>query len=154
MIKLNDFINYFKETKERINGLKRVIFVGTESDFAESIKNMPATDFPCLVVIIPSADSAAQNDDNIKEINTSLCYVVKKIDHKNKSEEHILEVMEETQDIMEELKAQMRNDKNNHQLINGKHFMHHLKLDGWHTDPEYNYLGTWGWSLSFTIDSI
>lgn len=149
MIKLQDFKNYFDAYLTRIPAIKRCILVANEPQLLDYIKNMPESDFPALVVLIPSSDSIAANPDNIMEANSCLIYILSKINKLDETPASWFTNMGTTQQIMSDVKNMMLADRGNHDVMG--HLLQRLDLNRMHTDPEYNYLGCNGWSLSFLI---
>ena len=149
MVRIRQYNDYFKGMLLKVPALKSFILVTAESDLMEKIRNISDDDFPLLIAVIPSADSIAPDPDNVLEASTCFLYVVKKLIQDSSSDESFLTLMETTQDVFTAVKLQMAADKSNHDT--SPHFMHRMDLNRMHSDPEYNYLGCAGWSLSFNL---
>ncbi|MHC1707482.1 MAG: hypothetical protein AB9842_08170 [Bacteroidales bacterium] len=148
MIKLSDYNSYFNGMLQKIPSLKHYLLAATESDLAEKIRNMRSTDFPVLVVIIPSADTIAADSDNISEASSCLLYVLDKANQRDKSHSDFVSLMSSLQSVITAIKNQLKGDKENHVA---PHLLCYMDFNRMHTDPEYNFLECCGWSLSFTL---
>ncbi|MFZ4705402.1 MAG: hypothetical protein ACOYMF_05280 [Bacteroidales bacterium] len=151
MISVGTYNDYFKQLISRVSGLKSFILIANEPQLADNIRNMDDSEFPALVALIPSADSISRDPDNILETSTCLIYVLKKFEHNDQTPTTFLSVMLETQNIMQAIKLQMLADRADHAIFS--HLLERIDLSRMHTDPEYNYLGCNGWSLSFLIST-
>jgi hypothetical protein len=150
-MKVTDYTNYFKtDVKEAIESIDRVLIVAREDQLTEKIKQIKANEI-FLVIIIPSSDSNAKNADDFMETHACLLYVLKCYNARDKVDTDFENAMEETQDVITLIKQKMIDDKS--PAIHGDcpHIMHYFNPDAMHTDPEYNYLGCNGWSLSFNL---
>lgn len=146
MIRVRPFSEYWDAMKTRILGITQVAVVSHESDLADRIKSYAESDI-ILVSIIPSSDSMAPDPDNITEHNQLLVYILKKIDSRSETPNSFINDMEETQDIMTVLKKLIQEDKSDESCG----IFRFANMSGMHTDPEYNYLGCNGWSVSFKV---
>ncbi len=151
MIRVRDYNNYFEQMCCWIQGLNGFVLVSGEAQFGEYIRQKSTSDFPLLIALIPSADSIAHDPDNILETATCLIYVMKKVESSDQTADSFLDTMEETQQIMQAIKEKMRADRGRHEIFS--HLLERIDLSRMHTDPEYNYLGCNGWSLSFLIST-
>ncbi len=152
MVRIREFNDYFKGMLVKVPALKSFLLVASESDLANKIRNLSDGDFPLLIVLIPSADSIALDPDNVTEASTCLLYVVRKLIPDASDDVSFLNLMEDTQNIFTAVKLQLATDKANHDT--SPHFMHRMDLNRMHSDPEYNYLGCVGWSLSFNLFNL
>ena len=151
MIPIKLYADYFKTMLDKNIGIKSVIIVATEPQLANHIREMAAGDFPALIALVPSADSIAQNSDTILEANQCLIYVLIKIDSTLETRDSFIDKMEESQNILASIKNIMLADRAQHEVFN--HLLERIDLNRMHTDPEYNYLGCNGWSLSFILST-
>jgi hypothetical protein len=149
MISIKTYHDYFDSIVERSAALKSFRLVSNEAQMQSCIRDMPTSGFPALIALVPSADSVAQNIDSILEVNSCLIYVVSKIDSTTETNANFLANMETTQGILVQIKNFMLSDRSQHSVFN--HLLERVDINGMHTDPEYNYLGANGWSLSFSI---
>ncbi|MHC1707432.1 MAG: hypothetical protein AB9842_07910 [Bacteroidales bacterium] len=151
MLRIRTFNDYYQGCLEKIPGLKQCILVSTEAELGQRIRDLADEQFPLLVVVIPSTDTIAIGVDNVISANTCLLYVLQKTDITTTDPDAFLDLMELSQDLLREIIARMiadRFDANGHCQL-----MSRLDLNRMHIDPEYNYYGCNGWSLSFTLQT-
>lgn len=150
MILIAQLKNYFVAKKEQLEGIESIHVVMSQEHLTEVIRN--EADWPCLVVVVPGAKTDARDEDNIRDPSNVIVMLVEKIDLKDLPSGGITTRMNLTQVTAEKLKWQMLTDMGNHSEPN--HLMHDLDPDSIITEPEYNYIGTYGWSISFNINPI
>ena len=150
MIKIRDLKNYFDSCNSRIDAITKVCMVSTENQLVKKIDDFEETDI-VLLVIIPSSDTKGKDVDNIVESETIIMFVIGKIDPSSEDDEDFIDNMEIFQNAVTDLKKLMIADKQDTE--SGCHLMKGLDLNSIHTDPEYNYLGCNGYSLSCNITS-
>lgn len=148
MIKIRDYKTYGDSLKTRNALITKVVLVYTEADLAKKIKEITQTDV-VLMMVVPSADSNAPDYDNITEKNTHVFYVLMKPDRTDLTDATLLDLMEDTQDIIEWIKNTMIADKS----ICGN-MMRFLEINNIHTDPEHDMSGCYGWSVSMNLKTI
>ena len=151
MIGILQYDSYFDTIALRIPGIKSVMLISAEADFALAIRNLPNEKFPAMLLIVPSADSIAPTPDSFTEVSTCLLYIIQKVEASEQTASSFLSVMANTQSLMASVKTLMASDKGNHSIQ--PHITHDINLNAMHTDPEYNFFGCHGWSLSFTINN-
>ena len=149
MIKLDVYKGYWLDVKARINGLSRVILVRSEDELRDKIKALANKEI-FLVVVIPSTDTDSLDLDNIRERETCIVYLLIKVARANQTEFDVEGDLMFTQDKISMIKNFMLADAQNcehpyHSLLK------QIAFSSMHTDPEYNYLGCDGYSLSFTL---
>lgn len=150
MIKIRDLKNYLESCNTRIDSITRALMVSTENQLVKKIDDFEETDI-VLVMIVPSSDSKGKDVDNIIESETILMFILGKIDSGSEDEEDFIDNMEIFQNAVTDLKTLMIADKQDTE--SGCPLMKGLDLNSIHTDPEYNYLGCNGYSLSCNIIS-
>ena len=151
MVNISTYRDYWDNMVSRITNLKAAYLVATETQLQKKVSDI--SDYPVLVATIPSADPDSKDEDNIKETNTGLIFVLKKVPDSDRTDANYVTDMELMQDIVKAIKDNMLDDKTNcnatyHDL------MSNLNEKSFHQDPEYNYLGHDGWSLSFKFGSL
>jgi len=129
------------------------MIVADESELSESIKELNDQE-TVLIAKIPSSDSEALDGDNMLEKEQCLIFVLQKVDFKSMTSIERTIVRIYTQAMMTSVKVHMKalaldTDHNNEYTV----LMRRLDLNGMHTDPEYDYMGCTGWSLSFLLKS-
>ena len=151
MIDFTTYKNYWEGIKSRIPEIKSVLTVATEHHLSKSIKDI--SEFPLLVAVIPSADPVSRDIDNVKEMNTALIFVLTKLAESDTTDETYTAAMQQTQEAMKLVKNTIAADFAD--CDSAYHnVMERLDVNSFHQDPEYNYLGCNGWSLSFKFKSI
>lgn len=141
MISLVDFNTYFQGMANVDTGVKRVDVVPGEDNIKDILSDISNDDMPFLIAVIPSGKSNGSEQNNVVEVNYSLFYVLIKTDAVSKTD---MEIMLETQPVVEAVKQQMMDDK---ELCG---VMRDLDVGSFHMDPEWRFLGKCtGWSVSF-----
>lgn len=148
MIPIDEYRGYWAKMVARVNA-KVAILVRDESEFSQYVKNLPPGE-TYLIAVIPSTDSDARNTDAILEKETVVVYAVRKVDRTNQTELDIMDTMKVTQLAIKNIKTMLLWDATNcsaeyHEM------MKRIAFGSFHTDPEYNYFGMDGYSLSFEI---
>lgn len=119
----------------------------TEAELSQVIKDLSGW---LLVAIVPSSDTQAISNNNVFENEQAIVYIIQKIDHKDQDEEDAINGIEDAQQKIFDLKMYLYEI-----ATNCGHVFHpwlkQLELNTLHTDPEYNFLGCDGYSLSFVI---
>lgn len=148
MIKIKEYKAYGDTLKTRNSLITKVVLVYTEADLSKKIREITQNDV-VLMMVVPSADSQAIDFDNITEKNTHVFYVLMKPDRTDITDTTLLDLMEDTQDIIEWVKNTMLADK----TICGN-IMRFLEPNNIHTDPEHDLSGCYGWSISYNLKTI
>ncbi len=148
MISIKQLNDYFTDVVTRSQGIKSMMMISSEADFGLAIRNLSPEKFPAMLLIIPSADSVAPTTDSVSEVTTCLVYIIQKVEASDQTPASFVDVISVTQELMTLVKWIMLGDKGLH---GPGHITHDINLNGMHTDPEYNFFGCHGWSLSFTI---
>lgn len=149
MVNIKTYKDYWENIASRIGDLKAAYLVANEAQMKDIVANI--ADYPILVATVPSADPNSRDVDNMSETNTCLLFVLKKVAAADRPPGIDVDSMEQTQSAMAKVKEYMLEDFANcdapyHNL------MQYLSVGSFHQDPEYNYLGHDGWSLSFKFD--
>lgn len=147
MIHIRTYQAYWLAMATRISNLSRVIFVRSEDELAAKIKDV-ADGEQVLIAVIPSAETFAGDYDNIREKESGFVYSLIKVSRNNMNDDDEVTAMESTQNTIEAIKRTMLSDAANcesqyHSL------MKNMDFNRMRTDPEYNFLGCDGYSLSF-----
>jgi len=125
------------------------ILVRDETELSKKIKSINNKEL-FLVVVIPSSDTAMVNYDNILEKETIIVYVLKKVSHKDQNDTDVLNDMIQAQECITAIKNALHADANNCDAYLHDHISR-IDFNRLHTDPEYNYLESDGYSLSFVL---
>ena len=149
MVNIKDYIAYLQKYPESITAIKKIIFVVNESQLTDYMRNLKKEDFPLMIIVIPSADAQSPDPDNICEMNHGLIYILKKFDATGYTPQKMIDDFDETQQVMELVKEKWYDDAHSEcNPITGN-----LDAGSFHMDPEYNYLGCNGWSVSFKFQT-
>lgn len=144
--------NYFSSVTGRLLGLginiSKYFLVRSEPELAADIKQLPANEF-FLAILIPSSDTKEWNIDNIKENEQWLIYILEKTDRKAITQENRLTSISLQQRIITTIKQMLRED------VEDRTIPCNIRpnFDTMHTDPEGNFHGCEGYSVSFTVES-
>lgn len=130
-------------------GANQAILVRTEGEFAQKIKSID-DGVLLLIVVVPSSDTDARNLDNIIENETIIVYVVKKVNHKDQDDADMVADMVQTQNAVTAVKDYLYDhatdcDATFHKILK------RIDFNQMRTDPEYNYMGTDGYSVSVPL---
>jgi len=149
MIKVRAYRQMFTDMLPSLTGISSLHYVRTEEELSKKIKEL-AEDELFLMVVIPSADSSSPDPDNISETDTCLLYCLKKVARRNQDDEDFIDDIETAQDAITLVKEKLHEHAFN---TNSPFFnlMHGLDLSRMHTDPEYDYFGCDGYSLSYYL---
>lgn len=150
MVDIRAYYYYWKDMVGRIPNLEGAYLVATEAQLQKKVSNI--ADYPIIVATIPSADPDSKNEDNTGEKNTGLIFVLKKVAESDRTDDSYIDDMARMQTIMKLIKEIMLEDKVDCEASHHE-IMRFLDENSFHQDPEYNYLGHDGWSLSFRFGS-
>jgi len=121
-------------------------WVTTEGELSRKIGQLAASDFPLLVVVTPSFSTLAPDADNVQHIAAQLFFILANGRFQNETQASLQADMDLTLSIAMAIKSF---------LINGFPNQPHCPFQGtvfpdsFNLDPEYNFLGCNGWSMSF-----
>jgi len=153
MVPVKTYKSYWDDLKIEL-GIDRVLMVSDESELQQLIKEVVDGE-KILVAVIPSSDTEAPDIDNIEEVDSCFLFILQKVSFQDLTRDELLDVQEFTQELISSIKERMTEDcANVNTDTPGSLLMRRLVIDKMHTDPEYNYLGCTGWSLSFQLKSI
>ena len=151
MLLISKYKAYFETLKTRMTDIKSFVLVSEFEELEDYIKNLKKSDFPILVVREPSGDSMG-NEDNQRWKWPCLLYVLEKFDHTSETYMGRWTAKANLLRIIGLVNDKMLEDMHNHTPDGDKlHLMHNLQPDGMHIDPENNFLGCLGYSLSFNL---
>lgn len=145
MIKITQLLQY-ASLIETNTDIAKYILVTNESQMAKKMQDLKTTDFPLLVVVIPSYDASAVDRDSFTMTSQMLMFVLKRDQFQGQKAQTYEDDMEETLALVEQIM---------YYFING--FTTDCFTPDWiipnsfHVDPELNFLGCYGWSISFQM---
>jgi hypothetical protein len=132
-------------------GLKKAIFAADIDQLGKYLKKLKASEYPCLVMVVPFADSLGE-EDNFGDKNTGVAYVLESSKGSSETMDSFFSDLEECQQLMEAFKDEIR--ANYATCSNDFHdVFKDLEYAGMHMEPEYNLFGCNGWSLSYRFDT-
>ncbi len=126
--------------------VKKLLLVRSETELVLDIKDIAAGEF-FLAVVIPSTDTRAENIDNVKEVEPWLIYLLEKTDRKAVTQANRLTSVAQQQQILRRIKEFMRADMGDGTIP----CKIRPDLNSMHSDPEENFMGCEGYSLSFKV---
>lgn len=129
------------------NIVKAAHLVVDEIEIARIAKN--STEYPISVIVIPSRDGENYNEDNIRHKSQMLIYFLSQMSALEKTEDSVLQNLEQTEAPLDIFIAEMKKsvEQESHKLYN---LINQLPPT-WHIDPEYDFHGLDGWSISFEL---
>ena len=150
-IALWDYIASLITSQSGASSFSRVILVDDEPHLQSQIAKIANKEL-FLVIVTPSADYQALDEDNYGEMDNCIIYVLQKIDLRNLDDEAQILERETTQALMARVKNTMKDlaDDTDHENEHIR-LMRRLNKGKQHTDRERNYLGCNGYSLSFGL---
>jgi len=149
MIPIAKYIDFWTRVNIKLPEIKRLLFVHNETELANLMGNVKASE-PILIVIIPSADSSEIDKDDIRDMTAGMLFMVVKIDSKNRTPDVEKKVMTDMQNLIAAIKFLLHRETTDceaemHDYFEGTNF------SSMHCDPERNLVGCDGWSLLFEI---
>jgi hypothetical protein len=146
-MKISDYKKYFESVRIAVPGISKVLVFASQDQFSEKVRDENPDD-TLLILIIPSSDTNSVNVDDVMENNTGLLFIVKFTDIRSLENDDFVNFVDTMGDVMAQVKQKMTDDKHDHSCPG---IMHYFDPNNMHTDPEYDYYGTYGWSLSFNL---
>ena len=138
-------------TAERIKAdtdINEYVWVSDEGDLAKKLKNIKSSQFPLLVVVTPSYDSEAADSDNVSDINHILFFILKRGSFQSAKESSDIQDMDDLLELTTRIRGFLLNGFPDYQDCT---FLNGIMPASFHIDPEVNYLGCKGYSMSFNI---
>jgi len=148
MILITQIRSYFNSLLTDFDEFNEVIMVFNQSHLTDKIKELSLGIY--LIIVIPGAKTKALDEDNVHDPSECLLFVAEKLIEKDIPPDELINRMAVTQVLTERIKTHLLSDKLNHDTPD--HLMHDIEPSGISTEPEFNYLGTYGWSLTFIIN--
>ena len=147
MLRIATFKLLLKDLKDNSsNKILGIMTARSEAELSKIVKDI--SDFN-LIGIIPSSDTDEHSFNNITETDTVVLYVLKPVGDGDRDLEDTTD-QEIAQDIIAGIKERLY-----YIAEHCEHALHQtimeLNFGSMHTDPEYNYMGCDGYSLSFTL---
>lgn len=151
MISVSKYNNLVAHLVNEIPGLRHYILAVREEQFKEKVKNISRDQLPLLLAVIPSADGIGDHD-NYSDRDNFLMFVLTKRDGSDKTDATMVNDFETTQSIAMTIKHKLIEISGDCEASFHAE-LEHLMIDSFHVDPEFNFLGFDGWSLTFSCRS-
>lgn len=148
MIPVSKYKEYFRLAVASIDALRDMVTVVDENHLSKVVKEKTSDNYPMLVVVYPSATTRAQNADSIMGHNTGLLFVLLPMQDRSRSDHDYEKELQQASTIMTQLLGKMRLD------MEACDFMSQLHTDGIRVEPEYNFVGHIGVSITFSFDTL
>ena len=148
MIRVKAYKTFFEHMANCVTGINKVLIVADEQELEKLLREIEDKAV-IMIAVIPSSDTIFTDLDNKQEDDNSVVYIIKKTTARDMTEDDLLDVRDDTQQKIMQLKDQlyyMAMDRESQDPIIK---MARRLVPIFHTDPEYNYLGCNGWSISF-----
>ncbi len=147
--KLYAWTNYLKTKFDRINNSQLII---NQTDLKNIFEDLQDNDYPFAAVVLPSTKGDARDEDNYGEINQILVFILSPTKESETYDSWYNDILLMSTAI-EDMKADLRDqkalcDQPFNSIFKG------LDLNSFHTDPERNFLGHDGWSVSFKVKTM
>lgn len=139
---INELRQYWETMLTKVPALKRIEFVVDESQVKDFISDIPASEQPFAVIVLPSANSKGSEQDNFQENENHLFYVLR---NQDSSQYTWMEILEELQPVTEAIKDQLITDAGD-----DCPYFQNMDYSSYQTDPERKlWSKCTGWSVSF-----
>ena len=150
MVRVREYKILWEYIKSIVSGIDHLFMVDDETELTDRISQLSDGDIS-LVVVYPSTDSQAFDEDNIPEVDSCVIFILQKIEQRNIDDADLLDEREATQELLAAIRQCMYDLMINHSDDSNHRIMHRLIEGKQHIDRERNYIGCNGWSLSFSL---
>jgi len=148
MIGVKKYKDFWDNIVNYIAGITLVKIVANEKELEKFLRDLEDKEV-VLIAVIPSSDTDFLNLDNKKEDDNSVVYILKKSNQSDMTEDELLTLRDDTQAQITNLKKKLYNMVCDTDSEDSFTRMARKLIPSFHTDPEYDYLGCNGWSISF-----
>jgi hypothetical protein len=152
MIPVRQYKALWEYIQSSVPDIDHLFLVDDETELATKIASLSDGDI-ILVVVIPTTDSQAIDEDNISDVDTCVIYVLQKIEQRNTGDDDLMDERATTQELLSKVRFTMNALMLDHADDDNHRIMKQLTRGKMHIDRERNYLSCNGWSLSFSIRS-
>jgi hypothetical protein len=152
MVRVREYKALWEYIQSTVPGITHLFMVDDESELTSKISQVSDGDI-ILVVVFPSTDSQAFDEDNFDDVDSCVIFLLQKIEQRNIDDADLLIERERTQNLLTSIRLAMYNLMIHHLNSTNHHIMHKLVEGKQHIDRERNYLGCNGWSLSFALNT-
>lgn len=144
--KLSLWTNYLNLNFEGINDSRLIV---NQTDLRDIFEDLTPNSYPFAAVVVPSSKGDARDEDNYGEVSQLLFFLLMPTEEMGEYE-HRLSLMRMMQDSIAAIKQDLRDQREDEELSFHEIFKG-LDLNSFHTDPERNFMGHDGWSVSFKV---
>ena len=148
MIGVKTYKSFWDYLKTYISGITTVKIVADEKELEKFLRELADKEV-VLIAVIPSSDTDYSNLDNKKEDDNSVVYILKKSNQSDMTEAELLTLRDDTQVQITALKKKLYDMACDTDSVDSYTKLARRMVPAFHTDPEYDYLGCNGWSISF-----
>ena len=150
MVRVREYKILWEYIKSIVSGIDHLFMVDDETELTDRISQLSDGDIS-LVVVFPSTDSQALDEDNVPEVDSCVIFILQKIEQRNIDDADLLDEREATQELLATIRRCMYDLMINHSDDSNHRIMNRLIEGKQHIDRERNYIGCNGWSLSFSL---
>lgn len=147
MINISQLLTLAQRIKDSTD-ISHYMWVSTESHLSKKIAECKASQFPLLVVVTPSYNVEAENNENVKDISQMLFFVLKRSQYQGATPASEAADADHTLAIVQQIKTYLLNGFPG---VTDCIFPSAMEPNSISIDPEWNYLGCDGWSMSFLM---
>lgn len=150
MVPVRDYKTCWELIKSRVSSIHYLFMVDDETELMIKVKEVSDGEI-ILVAVYPASDSIMEDEDNVKDVDTCIIYVLQKIEQRNVNDDDLLNERALTQQIMTLVRNVMFDLMNEHGNSVSHRIMKQVVRQKQHIDRERNYMDCNGYSLSFGI---
>lgn len=147
MIKLVDFKEFWEQYIELISDLKHIFLVASEAELTKKISSVPKKDI-FLAVITPSADRKAKSSDNMLDMHTLVFYILSSFNRSEVKDDEYYILMDKCAEAWNIIDNRIQEEFR----LGTCQIFGRIDWNSLHIDPEENFLGCNGYSVSFKFD--
>lgn len=133
----------------RAADVEKVIFSRNEKELQKQVKELGIDKF-YFIATVPNSDTNEHNTEAISEDDNCILFILKKSSDKDYDADEMIELLDDCQAIVVYLKEKIFSIANdcNHQYHS---IASRIDFGTMKTDPEYDYFGMNGYSVSFQL---
>ncbi len=147
MISVNKFKELVIHLVASIDGINHHVITVQEDHFHKKAKDLTTDQMPLLLAVIPSADGEGDHD-NYGDRDNFLMFVLTRREGSDRNDDNMITDYHDTQQAIMAIKEKLIEISEN--CDSEFHpDLQNLALDSFHMDPEYNFNGWDGWSMTF-----
>lgn len=145
--RFRDFAQYLVDN---IEGLNHKVVTVKEEHFKQYAKDIDPSKLPLLLAVIPSLDGDGPDADNYSDEEAHLMFVLTNRAASDRTPENEISDYDLTYEITQAIKdLTIDNSAECERPFHPE--LQHLVIKSFHLDPEYNFMGFDGYSISFRV---